>query len=50
LGNFVGSPILAAMLLQFGWVSIGAYVLAGGLIVLVCLLFLRKHAAPAHSE
>ncbi len=50
LGNFVGSPILAAMLLQFGWVSIGAYVLAGGLIVSVCLLFLRKHAAPAHSE
>jgi MFS transporter, DHA1 family, inner membrane transport protein len=50
LGNFVGSPILAAMLLQFGWVSIGAYVLAGGLIVLVCLVFLRNYAAPAHSE
>jgi MFS transporter, DHA1 family, inner membrane transport protein len=50
LGNFVGSPILAAMLLKFGWVSIGAYVLAGGLIVSVCLLFLRNYAAPAHSE
>jgi MFS transporter, DHA1 family, inner membrane transport protein len=50
LGNFVGSPILAAMLLQWGWLSIGAYVLAGGLIVSVCLLFLRKYAAPAHSE
>jgi MFS transporter, DHA1 family, inner membrane transport protein len=50
LGNFVGSPILAAMQLQFGWVSIGAYVLAGALIVSVCLLFLRSYAAPAHSE
>jgi MFS transporter, DHA1 family, inner membrane transport protein len=50
LGNFVGSPILAAMLLQFGWVSIGTYVLAGGFIVSVCLLFLRNNAAPAHSE
>jgi MFS transporter, DHA1 family, inner membrane transport protein len=50
LGNFVGSPILAAMLLQFGWMSIGAYVLAGALVVSVCLLFLRAHAAPAYSE
>jgi MFS transporter, DHA1 family, inner membrane transport protein len=50
LGNFVGSPILTAMLLQFGWVSIGAYVLAGALVVSVCLLFLRAHAAPAHCE
>jgi MFS transporter, DHA1 family, inner membrane transport protein len=50
LGNFVGSPILAAMLIQWGWVGIGAYVLAGGLIVSVCLVFLRKYAAPVHSE
>ncbi len=50
LGNFVGSPILAAMLLQFGWLSIGAYVVAGALIVSVCLVFLRNYAAPAHSE
>ena len=50
LGNFVGSPILAAMLLQFGWVSIGAYVLLGAAVVLVCLVFLRAYAAPAHSE
>jgi predicted MFS family arabinose efflux permease len=50
LGNFVGSPILAAMLLNYGWVGVGAYTLAGGLIVSVCLLFLRGHAAPAHSE
>ena len=50
LGNFVGSPILAAMLLQWGWVSIGAYVLAGALVVSLCLVFLRRYAAPAHSE
>jgi MFS transporter, DHA1 family, inner membrane transport protein len=50
LGNFVGSPILAAMLMNYGWVGIGTYMLAGGLIVLVCLLFLRAHAASAHSE
>lgn len=49
LGNFVGSPILAALLLQFGWVSIGAYVLLGAAVV-VCLVFLRAYAAPAHSE
>ncbi len=50
LGNFVGSPILAAMLLQFGWVSIGAYVLLGALVVSICLIFLRTYAASAHSE
>lgn len=50
LGNFVGAPILAAMLLKWGWISIGAYLLAGGLIVSVCLLFLRTYATPAHSE
>lgn len=50
LGNFVGSPILAALLLQFGWLGIGAYVLAGGLIVSVCLVFLRHYPASAHSE
>jgi MFS transporter, DHA1 family, inner membrane transport protein len=49
LGNFVGSPILAALLLHFGWAGIGAYVLGGGLIVTVCLIFLRTYAAPAHS-
>jgi MFS transporter, DHA1 family, inner membrane transport protein len=44
LGNFVGSPILAAMLMQWGWVSIGIYLLAGGLIVSVCLLLLQHFA------
>ncbi len=42
LGNFVGSPILAALLVQFGWISVGAYLLAGGLIVSICLVFLRR--------
>jgi MFS transporter, DHA1 family, inner membrane transport protein len=42
LGNFVGSPILAALLVQFGWVSVGAYLLAVGLIVSICLVFLRR--------
>jgi MFS transporter, DHA1 family, inner membrane transport protein len=42
LGNFVGSPILAALLVQFGWASVGAYLLAGGLIVSMCLVFLRR--------
>jgi MFS transporter, DHA1 family, inner membrane transport protein len=42
LGNFVGSPILAALLVQFGWASVGAYLLAGGLIVSFCLVFLRR--------
>ncbi len=42
LGNFVGSPILAALLVQFGWASVGAYLLAGGLIVSICLVFLRR--------
>jgi MFS transporter, DHA1 family, inner membrane transport protein len=37
LGNFVGAPILATLLLGLGWVSVGAYLLAGGLIVSVCL-------------
>ncbi|MBS7807877.1 MFS transporter [Variovorax sp. PCZ-1] len=44
LGNFIGSPILAAMLVQWGWVSIGMYLLAGGLIVSVCLMLLQHFA------
>jgi predicted MFS family arabinose efflux permease len=44
LGNFVGSPILAAMLVQWGWVSIGIYLLAGGLIASVCLILLQRFA------
>jgi DHA1 family inner membrane transport protein len=50
LGNFVGSPILAAMLLQFGWASIGAYILVGASVVSVCVIFLGTYAAPVHSE
>ena len=42
LGNLVGSPILAAMLVQLGWVSIGVYLMAGALITCVGLLFLRR--------
>jgi MFS transporter, DHA1 family, inner membrane transport protein len=42
LGNFVGSPILAALLVQFGWVSVGAYLLVGGLAVSICLVLLRR--------
>jgi MFS transporter, DHA1 family, inner membrane transport protein len=49
LGNFVGAPILAAMLLKFGWASVGAYLVFGGLVVAVCLLFLRRFAAQALS-
>jgi MFS transporter, DHA1 family, inner membrane transport protein len=49
LGNFVGAPILAAMLLKFGWASVGAYLVFGGLVVAVCLLFLRRFAAEALS-
>ncbi len=50
LGNFVGAPLLAAMLLKFGWVSVGAYVIFGGLVVSVCLLFLRHYAVQAASR
>lgn len=53
LGNFVGSPILAAMLVQLGWVSIGVYLMAGALITCVGLLFLRRLvllAAQPHSS
>jgi predicted MFS family arabinose efflux permease len=49
LGNFVGAPILAAMLLQFGWVSVGVYLIVGGLVVSVCLLFLRHFAVQVAS-
>lgn len=42
LGNFVGSPILAAMLVQLGWTAIGWYLIAGALITCVGLLFLRQ--------
>jgi MFS transporter, DHA1 family, inner membrane transport protein len=49
LGNFVGSPILAALLVQFGWASVGAYLLAGGLIVSICLIFLRRSIFKAQQ-
>jgi MFS transporter, DHA1 family, inner membrane transport protein len=49
LGNFVGSPILAAMLVRWGWVSVGWYLLAGGLVVSVCLVFLRRFALQAQA-
>ncbi len=49
LGNFVGSPILAAMLVRWGWVSVGCYLLAGGLVVSVCLIFLRRFALRAQG-
>jgi MFS transporter, DHA1 family, inner membrane transport protein len=42
LGNFVGSPILAAMLVQLGWVSMGLYLIAGALITCIGLVFLRR--------
>jgi MFS transporter, DHA1 family, inner membrane transport protein len=42
LGNFVGSPILAAMLVQLGWTGIGGYLIAGALITCIGLLFLRR--------
>ncbi len=42
LGNFVGSPILAAMLVPLGWAAIGWYLIAGALITCVGLLFLRR--------
>jgi MFS transporter, DHA1 family, inner membrane transport protein len=42
LGNFVGSPILAALLMHFGWFGFGAYLFAGALIVTVGLVFLRR--------
>ena len=52
LGNFVGSPILAAMLVQWGWVSIGLYLLSGALIVSICLMslqtFVRQQNASGH--
>jgi MFS transporter, DHA1 family, inner membrane transport protein len=49
LGNFVGAPLLAAMLLKFGWPSAGVYLIVGGLVVSVCLLFLRHFAVQASS-
>jgi MFS transporter, DHA1 family, inner membrane transport protein len=42
LGNFVGSPILAALLMHFGWFGFSAYLFAGALIVTVGLFFLRR--------
>jgi MFS transporter, DHA1 family, inner membrane transport protein len=49
LGNFVGAPLLAAMLLKFGWPSVGVYLIVGGLVVSVCLLFLRHFAVQVAS-
>jgi hypothetical protein len=43
LANFVGSPILAAVLLRWGWVSVGMYLLAGALVVLASLMVLRRY-------
>ena len=50
LGNFVGSPVLAALLVQFGWISMGAYLLAGGLIVSVCLVLLRRSIVKVQQQ
>ncbi len=51
LGNFVGSPILAAMLVQLGWASIGAYLILGALITCVGLFYLRRLVLLAsHAE
>jgi MFS transporter, DHA1 family, inner membrane transport protein len=43
LANFVGSPILAAMLLRWGWVSVGMYLMAGALVALASFLVLRRY-------
>jgi MFS transporter, DHA1 family, inner membrane transport protein len=50
LGNFVGSPILAAMLVQMGWVSIGVYLIAGALMTCIGLVFLRRLALLAAQQ
>ncbi len=42
LGNFVGSPILASLLVRFGWPGLGLYMLAGALVVLLGMLFLQR--------
>jgi MFS transporter, DHA1 family, inner membrane transport protein len=53
LGNFVGSPILATLLVQLGWRGVGMYLLMGALIVSLCLVFLRRgvlRAAHMHTH
>lgn len=45
LGNFLGSPILALLLVNWGWVSIGLYLGLGASVVLVCLAFLKRHVS-----
>jgi MFS transporter, DHA1 family, inner membrane transport protein len=53
LGNFVGSPILATLLVQLGWRGVGVYLLMGALIVSLSLVFLRRgvlRAALSHSN
>ncbi len=47
LGNFVGSPILASLLVRFGWPSVGLYMLAGALVVMLGLLFLQRYCLAA---
>lgn len=44
LGNFVGSPILATMVMYFGWLGFSFYILAGALVVGIGLFFLRRAA------
>jgi predicted MFS family arabinose efflux permease len=53
LGNFVGSPILATLLVQLGWRGVGAYLLMGACIVSLSLVFLRRgvlRAAHLHAS
>lgn len=49
LGNFVGAPILALVLLQLPWRGAGVYMAGGALVVLVCLGFLRRNVARQHG-
>ncbi len=49
LGNFVGPPILALLLSSVAWSGIGAYLFAGAMLVLMCLLLLAR-AVEARSR
>nr|CAA6829984.1 MAG: Unknown protein [uncultured Thiotrichaceae bacterium] len=46
LGNFIGSPLLALMLLSWGWVSVGLYLLLGAGVVGLCMCFIY----PAYAN
>jgi MFS transporter, DHA1 family, inner membrane transport protein len=50
LGNFVGSPILAATVMYFGWPGFSVYILAGASVVGIGLLFLRRAVLERPSE